>query len=89
MYWWYFNNKIKTFPALFSVPLGKNILLSSIEAEVSTTTETCDCLKKLISWQLEAAWITRYYFEHKTCKTLLQHAQLNCGVDIKLDGKDD
>ena len=54
---------------------------------VTVSPDESECLRKLISWQLEAAWICRYYFEHRICKTLLESAQAHCGVNIQLDGK--
>ena len=54
---------------------------------VTVSPDESECLNKLISWQLEAAWICRYYFEHRICKTLLESAQAHCGVNIQLDGK--
>ena len=54
---------------------------------VTASPDESECLNKLISWQLEAAWICRYYFEHRICKTLLESAQAHCGVNIQLDGK--
>ena len=54
---------------------------------VTASPDESECLRKLISWQLEAAWICRYYFEHRICKTLLESAQAHCGVNIQLDGK--
>ena len=54
---------------------------------VTVSPDESECLNKLISWQLEAAWICRYYFEHRICKTLLKSAQAHCGVNIQLDGK--
>lgn len=63
------------------------ILLAVSDSEQSYPTRPCQCLRRLTYWQLEAASQSRYYFEHKTCQTLLDNAKQQCDVDVKLDGR--